>query len=510
MVVFLVALLAELLAAQRSRYNQQVTLRSVARFLTQFLPARVARPKGVRMNLTKSLLLASAATLVVVAGAQAADLPTKKGAPAAEYVKVCKVGDIAGFIIPGSDTCLKISGYVNAQIAMGNVSEERQVAYNYGTGENVYITKPAKYVSDIGYYTRGQVNFDAVTNTAMGPLLAHIELQANAGDNRFDSTSGGAVLNAGYVQWAGITAGKHGSFYDYLAGGDTWKDMFSPDHSGTPINLLAYTATFGGGFSATISLEQNESVANVNFPYIYTTYTFVYGASGSPLGVRAPDIVASLDVTQSWGGAHLAAVAHNVRLEYSGEASTDLDTWGYGVIGGVTFNLPMLSAGSKIAFQGAYAHGAIGYSGATSPAWGETDQGFNTNGNGTYFPMADAIYTGDDKTNSWSLSNAWSVAAQLTWKVSPNFEIDPEIAYASVDYGSAAASNWYMSQKATAWWVGAVFDWSPVKNLDFAFDAIYESSHQDTPYEFSTYNPGQAYHNNSDGFNGRIHVVRSF
>ena len=72
----------------------------------------------------KSLLLGSAATLVVVAGAQAADLPTKKGAPAAEYVKVCQVGNIAGFIIPGSDTCLKISGYVNAQIAMGNVKDE--------------------------------------------------------------------------------------------------------------------------------------------------------------------------------------------------------------------------------------------------------------------------------------------------------------------------------------------------------------------------------------------------
>ena len=76
----------------------------------------------------------------------------------------------------------------------------------------------------------------------MGPLLAHIEIQANSGAG-FDPLGNGAVLNAGYVQWAGITAGKHGSFYDYLAGGDTWKDFFSPDHSGTPINLLAYTAT---------------------------------------------------------------------------------------------------------------------------------------------------------------------------------------------------------------------------------------------------------------------------
>jgi len=94
----------------------------------------------------------------------------------------------------------------------------------------------------------------------------------------------------------------------------------------------------------------------------------------------------------------------------------------------------------------------------------------------------------------------------LTWKVSPNFEIDPEVAYANVDYGSSAASEWFMSQKADAWWVGAVFDWSPVKNLDFALDAIYESSHQATPYGWT----GGAYQNNSDGFNGRIHVVRSF
>jgi hypothetical protein len=184
-------------------------------------------------------------------------------------------------------------------------------------------------------------------------LLAHIEIQSNSGVG-FDPLGNGAVLNAGYVQWAGITAGKHGSFYDYLAGGDTWKDFFSPDHSGTPINLLAYTATFGGGFSATLSLEQNESVQG------FGGTTDEIGGYAHPLGVRAPDIIGSLDVTQSWGGAHLAGVAHNDRYTTDISASgTDLDTWGFGVIGGVTFNLPMLSAGSKIAFQGAYAHGAI-------------------------------------------------------------------------------------------------------------------------------------------------------
>ncbi len=85
----------------------------------------------------------------------------------------------------------------------------------------------------------------------------------------------------------------------------------------------------------------------------------VSSISGTPLGVRAPDIIASLDVTQSWGGAHLAGVAHNDRYSIAASMSGTLfpvgptigslgasaDTWGYGVIGGVTFNLPMLSAG---------------------------------------------------------------------------------------------------------------------------------------------------------------------
>src|SRR5579864_3737259 len=63
------------------------------------------------MKLVKSLLLASAAGLVGAASAQAADLPSKKAAPA-EYVKVCSAHGEGFFYIPGTDTCLQISGHV--------------------------------------------------------------------------------------------------------------------------------------------------------------------------------------------------------------------------------------------------------------------------------------------------------------------------------------------------------------------------------------------------------------
>ena len=283
----------------------------------------------------KSLLLGSAATLVVVAGAQAADLPTKKGAPAAEYVKVCKIGDIAGFILPGSDTCLKISGYVNAQIEGGNVKDHYATPFatltdiGYGVGGVTLADRQDL----VGYYTRGEVDIQAVSNTAYGPLLSYIGLRGDLGGG-FDSnaasaagqqpSANGFVVAGAYVQWAGITAGAHPSFYDYLTGGATWKDQFSPDHSGGGgVPLLAYTATFGGGFSATVSLEQPEFAGALwgsTFTAAVTSSGVATVAGAAAFGMagnngwRSPDIVAALDVTQSWGGAHLAGVAHQNRF----------------------------------------------------------------------------------------------------------------------------------------------------------------------------------------------------
>ena len=80
------------------------------------------------MTLIKSLLLGSAAGIVAVATAQAADLPTRKAAPV-EYVRVCNVGGITGWTLPGSDTCVKISGYITAQFVGGNLNTQ----YAWGT-----------------------------------------------------------------------------------------------------------------------------------------------------------------------------------------------------------------------------------------------------------------------------------------------------------------------------------------------------------------------------------------
>src|SRR4051794_2592913 len=78
------------------------------------------------MNVVKSLLLSSAAGFLAAAGAQAADLPSRKAAPV-EYVRVCSAYGAGFFYIPGTETCLRVGGYVRAE-------------YQYTPGKDVYST----------------------------------------------------------------------------------------------------------------------------------------------------------------------------------------------------------------------------------------------------------------------------------------------------------------------------------------------------------------------------------
>src|SRR4029078_10387913 len=62
------------------------------------------------------LLLGSAAALAVVSGAQAADAIVAAEPEPVEYVRVCDAYGTGYFYIPGTETCLKIEGYIRFQV----------------------------------------------------------------------------------------------------------------------------------------------------------------------------------------------------------------------------------------------------------------------------------------------------------------------------------------------------------------------------------------------------------
>ena len=72
------------------------------------------------MKMVKSLILGSAAGLIAMSGAQAADLPVK--AKAVEYVRICSLYGAGFFYIPGTDTCIKLGGYLRVDTTFnGNI-----------------------------------------------------------------------------------------------------------------------------------------------------------------------------------------------------------------------------------------------------------------------------------------------------------------------------------------------------------------------------------------------------
>jgi hypothetical protein len=522
------------------------------------------------MTLIKSGLLGSAATIVAVAAAQAADLPTHKAAPV-QYVQICNVGGITGWTLPGSDTCVKFSGYITAQFTGGNLNTQ----YNWSTVNNfvtaltnpaspvtfpgltafltanpnlvnafgqvnqrVLIARPDTFFRDeTGWTVRANFGFDFASNTAYGPLIGHFDINSEAA-NGFDDISNNTYLNTGYLTWAGITAGKAASFYSFTGGGDNWANFLSPDRKGfNEPPLLAYTASFGGGFSATISAESpgnlgsSGSGTDMGFPNngknggqgSTSFYDITFG------GQRWPDIVGNLHVKQGWGEAQVSGVVHdvNVRAEGVGSGSFFNDgllggsqtpfscgftglapcnaqetKTGWGIDAGVKFNLPSIwggfwATGDTFLVTGAYSQSAVWYSGMGQGEmmWGEGGQ---VNGNGQPMYLADAYF--NPLTNQWSKPTAWSLTALLEHHFTPQFYVDLEGSVGQIHWSNmgggcnfaiglagcslAQAASGPLSPSATTWILGADLGWNPVTNLNFDLELMYQGTTQQKPSGF--------------------------
>lgn len=462
------------------------------------------------MTLMKSLLLGSAAGLVAVASAQAADLPTRKGPVAAEYVRVCSItvagAPVVGFVLPGSDTCLKISGYITGQVEGGNLKVGHSIS-SYTTPGAATQTNVSDVVpgtgggtvfdrSSFGFTTRFNLTLDAVSNTAYGPLVSHGELQFNHGEG-FDNTGRGGSdggLNRAYVTWAGITAGKIDSFFSFTGGGPGWANFFSPDRKGfDQPDVLAYTASFGGGFAATISIESPAWLEDQGD--VVGGNAFLGSANRG--GIRSPDIVAALDVHQAWGAAHVAGVAHNVRAESLVNATT-LDKWGFGIDAGVSFNIPNF-AGTAIGITGAYSRNAIVASGLPDGMWGEEGA---VNGNGQAMAVADAF---SNPGGTWATPEAFSVTAYTTFTINPQVNLALEGSYGELKWTGTEALTLLSTSKSFL--VGGVAHYDPVKNLDFEFELLYQNTDTARPTGLAV---GTPWANRADGFAARFEVTRSF
>ena len=151
------------------------------------------------MNI-KSLLLGSAAALVAVTGAQAADAIVAAEPEPMEYVRVCDAFGTGYFYIPGTETCLKIGGYVRAQIDWSHVDGRA----------------PEEFAFNM--FTRGALRVSAKNDSEIGTIGSYISILANGNE---DYTNGFAYLEEAYITAGGFKVGYMYNYWDLGLSGET-------------------------------------------------------------------------------------------------------------------------------------------------------------------------------------------------------------------------------------------------------------------------------------------------
>lgn len=443
----------------------------------------------------RSLLLGSAAGLSAVAAAHAADLPDRK-AVVVEYVRVCSTYGMGFFVVPGTDSCLRISGRAR--------------------GDYRYVEPFTRAQDATGFRARGRVNLDYRSMTAYGQLRAYIRYEFDLNTGVFTGTgqvTNNPKLQEAFIQFGGLTAGRAVSFFtNPNLPAPNFGDLRFDDPANADVTLLAYTHTFGNGFSATLSLEDSidRRVNNgLAFPLfgvgavtpVFTPLPFTYG------GERLPDIVADVRYTGTWGGAQLSGAVHQIRDVAAGVATingavvpvinpltglpnpTFADTeYGFAAALNVYANLPFLGAGDTAWVSATYTDGAVGYinAGQSAPI------GLPAGGNGAIsagplvLPFADAFidpFTGQFKTNraygvAGGVSHNWTPAWQTnvfgSWM---RFDAPVEAQYvvpvttATVATGSAGTVTGLVD--FNEYRIGTNTIWRPVSGVQIGVEVLY-------------------------------------
>ena len=113
-----------------------------------------------------------------MSGAQAADLPVK--AKAVEYVRICSLYGAGFFYIPGTDTCIKLGGYLRVETAFnsshysgaysGQLGAHNRLTNYYSARSSQNLTVDTRTATEYGVVrTFFDANFSWTTGSYAGP-----------------------------------------------------------------------------------------------------------------------------------------------------------------------------------------------------------------------------------------------------------------------------------------------------------------------------------------------------
>jgi Porin subfamily len=486
------------------------------------------------MKMVKSLILGSAAGLIAMGGAQAADLPVK--AKAVEYVRICSLYGAGFWYIPGTDTCIKLGGYLRVDTTFngsiydqpawsGDLGQRNRFFDYFASRSRMALTVDTRTATEYGVVrTFGQADFQFSTlgSNTVNPNSINGSLPV-AGSNLLDTPGGGYVaVEYAFLQFAGFTFGKSSSAFATPWNGYPGNNssfLLGGHDTVTGVNNIQYTAQFGNGVSGTIGLDDptvfnRTVVANLTIPL--TSQGAIANAYGA---VHAPDVVGNIRIDQAWGLFQISAAAHEVNGSYNilnttgapagavglpGAAPTNLSEisghpstkWGGAVMAALQIKNIPTGPGDDIKMDATWAKGdtkQVISTSATSPNpfimfGGSSIGAYQSIGFGA---VSDAVwlptFAGGD--GSLHLTEAWGFRGAFNHNWDPYWSSSLFGSYSGVRHDGTAkdeicrtftaarvtnpSNNYSCNPDFNVSQLGVVTRWTPVKNLTFSAEVMW-------------------------------------
>ena len=418
--------------------------------------------RGNDMQTRGSLPLAAAALLALATTAHTADLTT---AEPVDYVKVCDAFGAGFYYSPGTDTCIKVGGYVHFGTSFGGTDFG---AYNPDFHQSSWDN----------FYTEVSLKLTASSATEFGNLTGFIDMRVVTGNiggfsesltQAENAATKTAYLDTAWLSLGPLKAGYFTSLFDFGRGytdtggfgSDSSTDHIELSYALGPLGLALSVedqrdrgspGNLGGLASSTgVAYSVIDPVTGQAIPYVST----VYAQGGAD---NIPNVIAAVTYASGIFSTKVAAAYTDMALDRTG-AGTLADPYtfdgqaGWAVGGNIAFQLDAVSPGDRLFFSAAYGDNAnsfTGISGGTSVAG---LSGFAALGDADVAP-----------------GTSWSAMASYKHAWTPRIWSAVTGSYA--DYEGA---DWYAAEGLTAWRAVASTGWTPVKGLDVMLDGSYSS-----------------------------------
>lgn len=386
----------------------------------------------------RCLLLGSAAALVAASGARAADAVVIAEPEPMEYVRICDTYGVGFYYIPGTETCLKVSGYIRMDVGAGAFGLTDVQDKSAWAGD-----EPGWWdeLND-AYDTRArfQLRLDSRTETELGTLRTYAAINFDYStyiDNRgpyfFDrppyfldslrltSAEDTVSIEHAYIDLAGFRVGKTDSLFSTFTGyggGVINDDIIGYGPYGT--HQIAYGWESESGLYAAAALEVGDGDLIAPFLPVPFESTNLY-----TLDSYVPHVVAGIGWQGAWGGASIVAGYDAVWEEGAVKARVDFYPTDrlslFAMAGWSTYNDDYLSLGYWNGFS--WTEVEVKDSPNYYAPWGGN---WAVWGGGSFMLTDKATF---NLQVSYDEMEDFAVVANVAYELVPNFVITPEIAY---------------------------------------------------------------------------------